>query len=235
MSAGGIFVVSVRRTEDPEVLRAAAYAHVGLAVDAVDQDQTRVAVSFTDAGFTVGDLIGLIEGLHGLRTTPHAVGANGSRVFRDGDGVDSEGRATDVFMLSYGTDGEPGDWLVCAEAAHATWPRLLDTLGVSIGGTVLAPGTEKPRSVAMPAQRTPKALRLKSGWDYDAEGNQVWLPLEEAWRRFVAHNEARPHRDSYMDAATLMLMREHMEGFYAKRAAGAQAGAHAGAHSGAQA
>lgn len=225
MSAAGIFIVNVRRTDEPEVLRAAAYAHVGLAVDAVDVDQTRIAAPFTDAGFTVADLIGLIEGLHGLRTHPRPVGENGRRVFRDGGGVDSEGRATDVFMLSYGTDDEPGDWLACTEAAHATWPRLLDTIGASIGGTVLVPGTDEPRAVTMPAQRTPKALRLKSGWDYDAEGNQVWLPIDEAWRRFVAHNEAHPHRDSYMDAVTLTRMREHMEASYAKRAA--QAGAQA--------
>ena len=48
----GIFHVSVQRIADREPLRAAAYAHVGLAVDGVDQDQVVLASAFTDAGFT---------------------------------------------------------------------------------------------------------------------------------------------------------------------------------------
>lgn len=223
----GVYVVSVRRVaagrpDRAAALREAAYAHVGLSVDGVDQEQTVLPAVFTDAGFGVSDLLALIEGLHGLRVANHDdTGGPRLPVFRDGKSVNSEGFITDQFLLSFGKDTvmdeQAGEWLACAEAAHATWPRLMDAIGASIGGVVFEDGSQDSREVALPKRRTPKSLRLKGGWDYDAEGNQVWLPIEEAWRRFVHHQQTRPDRQSRMDDETLARMREHMEGYYAGR------------------
>ena len=215
----GIYHVSVQRIADREPLRAAAYAHVGLAVDGVDQDQIVLASAFTDAGFTVADLMAYIDGIHALATDPDSVGAETLNMFKDRGGVDSEGNRTDVFMIPVGgVDESRNDWLRCAEAAYTVWPRLLPILAANV--TIVAVNDDKDgvhRVDLGEGSTCPKVIRLKSGWDVDAEGNQIWLPIEEAWRRFVLHNEERGRRDGteeYMDAKTMRRMREDMESFY---------------------
>jgi hypothetical protein len=212
----GIYHVSVRRIADRKPLRAAAYSHVGLAVDGVDQDQIVLASAFTEAGFTVADLMAYIDGIHALATDPSSVGAETLRMFEDRGGVDSEGNRTDLFMLSLGGKDGSHDWLACAEAAYAVWPRLLDTLAAEVGGHVFdADGEMRPIEAGHEIV-TPKLLRLKSGWDLDAEGNQIWLPIEEAWRRFVAHTEERGRDggEERFDAKTMRKMRRHMKSYY---------------------
>lgn len=213
--AGGFYIISVRQDVDRAAARAAAYAHVGLDVDGLDQDQVVLATAFGGAGYTTGDLITYIENLHLVATDPGALGIEEFDMFGERGGSDSEDRpVTSVMFTTGGKSGSP-DWLACAETAHEVWPRLLDTLGLSIGGTrVDADGDT--HSITLDKFTCPKMIRLKSGWDLDAEGNQVWLPMEEAWRRFKDHVEFRTTRDGkpYMDTKTLKRMRKHMEGFY---------------------
>lgn len=210
----GLYHVSVQRIADREPLRAAAYAHVGLAVDGVDQDQVVLASAFTDAGFTPADLMAYIDGIHTLATYPASVGADAMQMFAERGGVDSEGNRTDVFMLSVGGKDDSHDWLACAEAAYAVWPRLLDALAAEVAGHVFEDGEMRPIESGHKFV-TPKLLRLKNGWDLDAEGNQVWLPIEEAWRRFKAYNEERKWGgEEHMDAKTMRKMHRHMAGYY---------------------
>jgi hypothetical protein len=211
----GMYVVSVRDIEDRAAVRAAAYAHVGLAVDGVSQEQAVLAAPFRDSRFTTVDLMTYIDNLHALATDPSVLGLEAFDPFGERGGSDSESRPVTMFMFATGGKTDQPDWLACAEVAHETWPRLLDTLGVSVGGTVFDDDGEY-HVLSLDRFITPKALRLKSGWDYDAEGNQMWLPIEEAWRRFVAHNDARTERDGeeYMNAKTLRRMRKHLESFY---------------------
>ena len=211
----GIFHVSVQRIADREPLRAAAYAHVGLAVDGVDQDQVVLASAFTDAGFTPRDLIAYIDGIHALGTDPDSVGAKTMQMFKDRGGVDSEGNRLDVFMIPVGgPDESRNDWLACAEAAYAVWPRLVPTLAAEVSGHLIDENGEMRAIETGHEIVLPKLLRLKGGWDFDAEGNQVWLPIEEAWRRFVAHTKERDNGEECFDAKTLRKMRRHMESYY---------------------
>lgn len=219
----GIYTLSVRRG-DRDAMRAAAYAHVGLAVDGIDLDHAVLASAFTDAGFTVADLTGYIDGIHGLSTDPEQVPGFRLHAFGERGGIDSEGRRTDLFMVSTGEEPEATDWLDCAETADTVWPRLLNTLGASISGHIFEPATEADdddhpgfRSFRLPESgfRVPKSIRLKSGWDYDAEGHQIWLPIEEAWRRFAAHNKNRDgNGEDHMGVKMMRKMRKHMEESY---------------------
>jgi hypothetical protein len=225
-ATAGVYPLSVRR-ETPEVrtqMRAAAYAHVGMSVEAAEAKTTMLAEAFTATGYDAADLIGLIEGLHALGTAPASVPGK-PQPMRLGQGTsDSEDRPTDLFMLGLGSPGDGADagernWLACVEAAHSTWPRLLDVLGARVNGVLIettGDGERTERRIEVSGTRVPKMLRLKAGWDYDAEGNQVWLPIEEAWRRFAAHNETRP-ADRRMDAKQMKRMRRHMKGGYARR------------------
>lgn len=208
----GIYVVSVRRDIHPTAARAAAYAHIGLSTEMVRAETVALAHSFTDAGFGTSDIIALIDGLHRLTVDSNSLDVDVFEPFFERGGVDSEGRATSTFIFGLGDTDGSFDWLACVEAAHATWPRLLDVLGVSVGATFV--NSAGGRMVRVPEARVPKRLRLKSGWDYDAEGNQIWLPIEEAWRRLVADNNARitPSDDKQMAR-----IRSHMVEFYAGR------------------
>lgn len=212
-TSSGVYVVAIRRDPDRDATRAAAYAHVGLDIDGLDLRDTTLATAYTDTGYTVADLITLIDHLTLLGTDPSSVPGDPHPTFEDRGGVDSEGHATDLFML--GLAPSEGNWLACAAAVHATWPRLLDLLGASIGGIFVTADGDDAR-IDLPGTRVPKSLRLKSGWDYDAEGNQVWLPIEEAWRRFVANNNART-AERKIGKKDMKRMRRHMEGFYADR------------------
>lgn len=208
-------------------MRLAAFAHVGLSGDADRDTGSILADAFTALGGTLADVADLIEGLHALAQGPQALGLEGPNLFGERGGVDSEGNRTDVHMAFFDVrpvadDAQhPGPnlrWLAPAEIVHATWPRLLDVLGVTIGGPVFAEheGQEIQRSIDLNSGRVPKALRLKSGWDYDAEGHQVWLPFEEAWRRFVAHNADRSSTpgEGHISPRDMKRMRKHMRAFY---------------------
>lgn len=216
---GGMYVVSLRREADREAMRVAAYQLVGFFDPAV-----ALPYSFVDAGYSEPDVVALIDGLHFLAIDPQSSPNDPWAPNGDKGGTDSEDRPTDSYMITVG--GETGaNWLACAEAAHAAWPTLFDTLGASIGGVVITgsdtDGTAaKTRTITVPETRVPKLLRLKAGWDYDENGEQVQLPLEEAWDRFTAHVSARRERRGadYMDAKTMRKMRRHMVGGYARRA-----------------
>lgn len=217
LPAVGMYVVSVRTDMDRDEARAAAYAHVGLDVDGLDQTKVILATSFSGAGHTTGDLITYIDNLHLIATDPGALGIEEFDSIGERGGSDSEDRPVTMFMFSTGGKTGNPDWLACAETAHAVWPRLLTTLGLSIGGTRFD-GDGGHHSLSLDKGTCPKIIRLKSGWDIDAEGNQLWLPFDEAWRRFKAHAEYLDERGgggrTWADAKTLRKMRRHMKSFY---------------------
>ncbi|KQP63167.1 hypothetical protein [Nocardioides sp. Leaf285] len=209
-------------------MRSTAFAHVGLSGDAERDAGSVLADAFTALGGTLTDVADLIEGLHLLAHDPEALGPDGPGRYGAYPGVDSEGSLTDLYLARFSLHpsahraGEPGlenlRWLAPVEIIHATWPRLLDVLGVTVGGVVFVEheGKDIERRIDLNSGRVPKALRLQSGWDYDGEGHQVWLPFEEAWRRLAAHNSDRRknHDRDRIRSRDMEGTREHMRAFY---------------------
>lgn len=196
-----VFTVRVRADLNTDAARAEAYRLIGLTDDAraTPHPDTAAAVAF-------------IAGALDLAAHP---GTDTRAPY--GDRGDSEGRATHLHLLSYGPDSYPRhSWLLHAETVHAAWPRLLDVLGVTLSGGVFDNAVAQFRPVHVPAMRVPKPLRLKGGWDYDADYNQVWLPFDEVWARLLDYDQARPVGRRWSRRRKCRV-RRHMRALYRRR------------------
>lgn len=198
---GTIWHVSIRDDADLDAALEAAKTYIGVVPGCTPSDVT-APVEFQEAGYTTTDAVDVLSTIVDLIRNPdkyeaHEIGLSTQ---------DHEGRPTSMCMVPESAVPVFG----CVEEMHAVWPGVFEALGADLSGVRLlddgSATTFRTRST-----KVPKALRLKSGWDYDGAGNQIWLSFDEAYRRFVQHVG---HKHSKRD---MKRMRGHMVEAYAER------------------
>lgn len=200
---GAVWTISAKKTVLGEPLLD-AYAYLGIEPECAPVDVT-APTAFTDAGYTTLDAIGTLAALQRLVRDPEAYQAH----VIGGRSQNSEGVPVEVYLVSSTHMSE----LDRVEAMHAVWPRVFSILGFELSCVRIHESDEHSTfSTKETLFKVPKAIRLKSGWDYDGAGNRIWLSLDEAWRRFERHV-----RDTMSDS-DLARMRSHMEDAYTDRA-----------------
>lgn len=198
---GTIWYVSIRDEDDLDAALEATKTYIGVIPGCAPSDVT-APETFQEAGYTTTDAVDVLSTIVDLIRDPVKHGATEIGLSTQ----DHEGRSTTMFIVPESAVPVFG----CVEEMHAVWPGVFDALGADLSSVRLlddgSTTTFRSRST-----KVPKALRLKSGWDYDGAGNQIWLSFDEAYRRFVQHVG---HKHSKRD---MKRMRGHMVEAYADR------------------